>query len=117
MEKYPFYMIFETSGSNDAHDQEKLDNFLKKAMSQSLVADGVMTNEKSKMRKLWEIRERIAEALLKMGYCFKYDLSLPLSHFYEIVPAVRAQVGDLATLVCGYGHVGMLFFITKHFNH
>lgn len=39
-------------------------------------------------------------------YCFKYDLSIPLSHFYEIVPATQDQVGDLATVVCGYGHIG-----------
>jgi hypothetical protein len=55
---------------------------------------------------LKELRERIAESLLKMGYCFKYDLTLPLSHFYDIVPDTRKRVGDLAKYVCGYGHVG-----------
>jgi FAD/FMN-containing dehydrogenase len=99
-------MIFETSGSNDEHDQEKLNNFLSKAMEKSYVVDGVTTNEPSKIQNLWQVRERIAESLLKAGYCYKYDLSLPLSHFYEIVPAVRERVGDLATIVCGYGHVG-----------
>ena len=31
---------------------------------------------------------------------------MPLSHFYEIVPATRERVGDLASVVCGYGHIG-----------
>lgn len=99
-------MLFETSGSNEAHDQEKLDAFLKNAMDKSLVVDGVTINEPGKMHAVWELRERIAESLLKMGYCFKYDLTLPYSHFYDIVPATRKQVGDLAKYVCGYGHVG-----------
>lgn len=31
---------------------------------------------------------------------------MPLSHFYEIVPAMRKRVGSLAKRVCGYGHIG-----------
>lgn len=106
IQKYPFYMLFETSGSNDEHDKEKLNNFLKNAMEKSIIVDGVATNEPSKMRNIWDTRERIAESLLKMGYCFKYDLSLPLSNFYDIVGAVRERVGNHAKLVSGYGHIG-----------
>ena len=32
---------------------------------------------------IWQLRERIAESLLKDGYCYKYDISLPLSVFYD----------------------------------
>lgn len=101
-------MIFETSGSNDAHDQEKLNNFLKKAMDESLIVDGIMTSEPGKINNIWQMRERIAESMLKTGYCFKYDLTLPLSNFYDIVPALRERVGPLAKLVSGYGHVGKI---------
>lgn len=101
-------MLIETSGSNQAHDEEKLNNFLHRAMDKSLVLDGVCTNEPGKMRNIWLLRESIAESMVKVGYCFKYDLTLPLSHFYEIVPATKEQCGDLATFVSGYGHVGKL---------
>lgn len=42
------------------------------------------------------------------GYVFKYDISLPLSHFYDIVPATKQRLRDFAdrVRVCGYGHVG-----------
>ena len=100
-------MLIETSGSNKDHDEEKLNKFLQKAMETSLVVDGVTTNEPGKIKTIWELRERIAESLVtNSGYCFKYDISLPLSHFYEIVPVTRERVGDLASFVCGYGHVG-----------
>lgn len=100
-------MLIETSGSCKEHDEEKLNNFLQKAMEKSLVVDGVTTNEPGKMKNIWQMRERIADSLINIdGYCFKYDISLPLSHFYEIVPATKERVGDLASFVCGYGHIG-----------
>ena len=33
----PFYLLIETSGSNDQHDKEKLDSFLEKVMGDELV--------------------------------------------------------------------------------
>ena len=41
---------------------------------------------------MWGLRERIAEALLHDGYCYKYDVSLPLSHFYELVEIMQVSV-------------------------
>lgn len=52
------------------------------------------------------MRERIAEGLLHDGYCNKYDVSLPLVSFYDLVVDMRDRVGDKATRVVGYGHVG-----------
>lgn len=75
-------------------------------MNRGDIIDGTVTSEKSKIQQIWQLRELIATATVKEGYVFKYDLSLPLTHFYEIVPAMRERVGDLATTVCGYGHVG-----------
>ena len=100
-------MLIETSGSNQEHDEEKLNNFLQKAMESSLVVDGVSSSEPGKIQNIWLLRERIADSMINIdGYCFKYDISLPLTHFYEIVPVTKAHVGDLASFVSGYGHVG-----------
>lgn len=75
-------------------------------MERGDILDGTVTSEKSKIAQIWQLRELVPTAMIKEGYVFKYDISLPLSHFYEIVPAMRKRVGDLATRVCGYGHVG-----------
>ena len=55
---------------------------------------------------IWSVRERMAEGLLHDGYCYKYDVSLPLPKFYDLVEDMRARLGDKATRVVGYGHVG-----------
>lgn len=52
------------------------------------------------------MRERIAEGLMHDGYCYKYDVSLPLSHFYKLVEAMRERLGSKVIRVIGYGHVG-----------
>ena len=43
-EKYPFYCLVETSGSNEEHDREKLENFLEAAFEGD-VLDGVMAQD------------------------------------------------------------------------
>lgn len=99
-------MLIETSGSRVDHDEEKLTKFLESAMERGDILDGTVTNETNKMLQIWKLREFVPTGIIRDGYCFKYDISLPLSHFYEIVPATRKQVGDLAKRVCGYGHIG-----------
>ncbi|XP_025229502.1 D-2-hydroxyglutarate dehydrogenase, mitochondrial-like, partial [Theropithecus gelada] len=54
---------------------------------------------------LWALRERIAEALSRDGYVYKYDLSLPVERLYDIVTDVRARLGPHAKHVVGYGHL------------
>ncbi|KAF7279777.1 hypothetical protein GWI33_006760 [Rhynchophorus ferrugineus] len=104
---YPFYMLVETHGSNNDHDQEKLNAFLEDVMSQGLVLDGTVTNEVSKMRTIWDLRERITEGFIHDGYVFKYDVSLPIENFYSLVPVMRERLAnDDVVRVSGYGHLG-----------
>lgn len=48
--EYPFYMLIETHGSNNDHDQEKLNTFLEEVMASGLVLNGTVTNEPTKMK-------------------------------------------------------------------
>ncbi|KAG4069502.1 hypothetical protein HA402_006868 [Bradysia odoriphaga] len=99
-------MLVETSGSNGAHDEEKLNYFLETSMNNGLIQDGTVTNNPTKVKDIWALREQIGAAILRDGYCFKYDISLPLPHFYEIVEIMRKRLGNQARRICGYGHLG-----------
>lgn len=101
-----FYMLIETSGSKAEHDEEKLNLFLEEMLGDGTVSDGTVATVPSKQRELWQIRERIAEALLKDGYTYKYDISLPLSVFYDSITVMKERLGPDVTRVVGYGHVG-----------
>jgi len=107
LEPSNFYMLIETSGSKAEHDEEKLNLFLEEMLEKGSVSDGTVAAAPGKQKELWQLRERIAEALLKDGYCYKYDISLPLSVFYDSVTVMRERLeGKGATRVVGYGHVG-----------
>lgn len=43
-------MLIETSGSNSAHDEEKVNNFLTKCLEMGNVSDGTVTNEPLKIK-------------------------------------------------------------------
>lgn len=47
---YPFYMLIETHGSNNAHDQEKLNRFIEDVMASNSILDGIVTSEPRKMK-------------------------------------------------------------------
>lgn len=50
IDKYPFYLLLETSGSNEEHDNAKLNSFLESALVQNYVLNGVVTGEPSKVQ-------------------------------------------------------------------
>ncbi|XP_037764622.1 D-2-hydroxyglutarate dehydrogenase, mitochondrial isoform X4 [Lepidochelys kempii] len=102
----PFYILIETSGSNSAHDEEKLNNFLEHVMASGLVTDGTVATEDKKIKILWSLRERITEALTHDGCVYKYDISLPVERLYDLVIDTRARLGKTAKNVVGYGHLG-----------
>lgn len=45
-----FYVLIETAGSQLAHDEEKLNSFVEKAMNEGIIADGTLSSEPSKMQ-------------------------------------------------------------------
>ncbi|XP_011499612.1 PREDICTED: D-2-hydroxyglutarate dehydrogenase, mitochondrial [Ceratosolen solmsi marchali] len=102
-----FYMLIETSGSQLSHDEEKVKAFLEKVMELGIVDDGTVTSDPSKIQKIWEVRERLAEAMSKEHYLFKYDISLPLSEFYSIVAVLKDHLKDCdVRYITGFGHLG-----------
>ena len=42
---YPFYMLLETSGSDEAHDLEKVEQLLEKAVEDGVVVDGTIAQD------------------------------------------------------------------------
>ena len=69
---------------NNSHDEEKLSQFLDYLLENGTIVDGTMATSPSHQQQMWPLRERISEALLRDGYCYKYDISLPFKSFYRV---------------------------------
>ncbi|KAG2632173.1 hypothetical protein PVAP13_2NG066800 [Panicum virgatum] len=103
--QYKFYVLIETTGSDESYDKTKLEAFLLRSMEDGLVSDGVIAQDISQASNFWRIREGISEASVKVGAVYKYDLSIPVEKLYDIVEEMRCRLGDNAE-VLGYGHLG-----------
>ncbi|XP_052196670.1 D-2-hydroxyglutarate dehydrogenase, mitochondrial isoform X2 [Diospyros lotus] len=100
-----FYVLIETTGSDESYDREKLEAFLLRSMEGGLVSDGVLAQDINQALSFWRIREGIPEALMRAGAVYKYDLSIPVDKMYDLVEAMRIRIGSSAKVV-GYGHLG-----------
>ena len=103
-----FYVLIETLGSDEEHDKQKIERFLDKILSDNLVSDGIMAQDETQIKSLWSLRENISESLSHMQKkVYKYDVSIPISHMYEVVEHVRKSLnGCNDTIVTGFGHIG-----------
>jgi (R)-2-hydroxyglutarate---pyruvate transhydrogenase len=77
-----------------------------------LISTGVLSQSPAQFTSLWKLREGVPEAVSKEK-AYKYDISVPLSSFKEVVDATREQLQKKGLLheqavkhVLGYGHVG-----------
>ena len=109
--KSRFYALVEVAGSDGKHDGEKLDLFSETAVQGISDLQGVVAANDRELGRFWKLRDSANPACVKEGFVrsiqnyFKYDISLPLDHFYSLVESCRSRVGCLG-LTVGYGHIG-----------
>ncbi len=82
-------------------------------VEQPLINTGVLASSPAQFSALWAIREGLTEAVSKEGKAYKYDISVPLNKFQEVVDKTKEQLRhkgllheDAVKHVVGYGHVG-----------
>ncbi|TXG59732.1 hypothetical protein EZV62_014305 [Acer yangbiense] len=100
-----FYVLIETTGSDESYDKEKLEAFLLSSMEGGLISDGVLAQDINQASSFWRIREGVPEALMKAGAVYKYDLSIPVEKMYDLVDEMRIRMGQTAKVIA-YGHLG-----------
>ena len=69
------YVLIETTGSNEDHDKQKLENFLEKITTSGLVTTGTMANNKTEVCSLlanWEQKLNY----LRCPACGQYEKTL-----------------------------------------
>ena len=67
----PFFFFVELSGSNEAHDAEKLAGFLEEAAAGGLAVDGTVAADGVQARSIWRLREDVSVACSQRGHVYK----------------------------------------------
>ncbi|KAL0575996.1 D-lactate ferricytochrome c oxidoreductase [Marasmius crinis-equi] len=109
------FVLLETSGGRREHDEEKLNDLLENLLTADspLINTGVLSQNPAQFSSLWALREGVTEAVSKEGKAYKYDISVPLSSFKDVVDTTRNHLESKGLMnenavkhVIGYGHVG-----------
>lgn len=75
----------------------------------------MVSHDEKQLHQLWHLREGISNSTVQYGYTLKYDISLPSSHYYQIVDETRTLIKSSPEfseeekeliLPNGHGHVG-----------
>ena len=125
-----------TDYASDVVETDRLFNFIE--IIEDQILDGVVSHDEKQLEQLWFLREGISNSTVQYGYvsCWKtlnfdcaftnifdvfenqtlkYDISLPASHYYQIVEATRELISKsdefnaeekTKILPNGHGHVG-----------
>lgn len=113
--EHNFYVLIETSGSNQDHDSEKLNTFIQSALDEKLISEAKVSANMDEYNTIWTWRKSVPPACNSYGGMYKYDMSLKLKDLYSVSEAVTKRL-DAAGLIgdapkpivasVGYGHVG-----------
>ncbi len=106
---HPWYVLTEIAGQGEPGTLNgPLADALGVAMEAGLVQDAMITTSGEQARKLWKMREDLAEAQKSAGGSIAHDISVPLSRISEFVETADAAVTKAYPGVrhCCFGHVG-----------
>ena len=105
-EKDNVYMLIECSSFDEPTkdmNEEKLMSFIETL--DDTVLDGVIAQDGNQNSQIWKLREELPVAYIEKGLCLKYDFSIGIQNFNQLIINSRERVGGLGT-AGGYGHVG-----------
>lgn len=80
---------------------------------QPLINTGVLAQSPTQFAQLWSLREGLTESVSKEGKAYKYDITVPLASFKDVIDQTREHLRSKGVFhskavknVIGYGHVG-----------
>ena len=105
----PWYVLVEVSGQDaPGHLAEPLQEALAEALENGTALDGVMAGSEDQRRRLWSIREHLADAQSRAGTGFKHDISVPVSRVADFIAEADARLDAAFPGIrhFAFGHLG-----------
>jgi FAD/FMN-containing dehydrogenase len=106
--EYPFYVLVEAEGPDDAAERARLESALEAALAEELIADAAIAQSDRETQSFWKIRDSIGEITPMLQPMLAFDVSLSLGempHFLARVDADFARFERPVTSLV-FGHIG-----------
>lgn len=84
---FPFYIIIEAEGFDDADDKLRFHRILESALNDNLILDAVLASSERERQDIWMVREEF-DALLP---AYLYDVSLPLATMNDYAEVLQSR--------------------------
>ncbi|MFO0558152.1 MAG: FAD-binding oxidoreductase [Polyangiales bacterium] len=105
-EHYTHYALVEAEGHGA--DDAELETWLGSLFERGVVLDGVMSQNSSQARAMWELREGISESLSATGLPHKNDIALPIASLRAFCDELDGVFSERypGWEICLFGHIG-----------
>jgi FAD/FMN-containing dehydrogenase len=104
---YPYYVLVEALGGDEAADAERFERILGKALEDGLIVDAVVAKSGAERARMWALRDDVGQVNRK-GPTFTFDVSLRIADMPDYVAGVdrklRQRWPDADNYV--FGHLG-----------
>ncbi|KAJ1923571.1 D-lactate ferricytochrome c oxidoreductase [Tieghemiomyces parasiticus] len=115
-DRHPFYLLVEISSAEESQLTERVGAYVNSLVGTDLATDGVLSQDQSQFRDLWNVREALPMGILGQA-CLTYDFTFTPDQFYSVVPVLRERLtqaglyqgyqgGGIVQAVGGMGHFG-----------
>ena len=106
---YPFYVLFEASGSDAERIRADLEHLLEEALGAGQILDATIASSGAAAAAIWRIRDSSGELGRTLGPGVGFDVSLAIDRmeaFAEAIDAkLKAEIGKDAYAIV-FGHAG-----------
>jgi FAD/FMN-containing dehydrogenase len=90
-QEHPYYVLVESTGSDEARDLAQFEETLGAAIESGLVADAVIATSQAQRDSIWALRDDV-EQLFRVGMPVTFDISLPLAEMEAYVDEMLARL-------------------------
>ncbi len=107
--EYPFYVLIEATGGEQAADEERFQATLEEAMERDLVADAAIAGSGAQRDAFWAIRDDIEHLARALYPPIAFDISLPIGDADDYVRKTKERLAARwpDSLRCTtFGHLG-----------
>ncbi len=105
---YPYYVLLESTGSQEDMDRAQFERALGEAFEQELIADAVVAQSRQQCADLWAIRDDIEGLFAALNPLLAFDISLEITQMNRFVQELRLSLSkqwpDYRMVV--FGHLG-----------
>lgn len=104
---YPFYVLLESMGGDEAADLERFERVLGEALESGLIVDAVIAKSGAEREKMWALRDDVGQTN-QYGAAFTFDVGLRIADMPAYVDEVRAGILGRwpAAHLWVFGHLG-----------